>query len=114
MITIDSAGRYQVTVTNEHGCEAITSVKIESPTLPDLGLNTPNTITCIDTFSTIRLATNSLEEDLYTASWVNEDGDTLQEDSSPLIVTHSGWFTLKIAHQPTGCIEKSSVFVSKE
>ena len=113
MITIDSAGRYQVTVTNAHGCEAITAIEIESPKLPKLKLKEPGVITCLDTLVTLGLASTFSNDELYHAVWVGQNEEVLMEDSNQLTVSEPGWYTFKVEHQASGCIEKASVFVSE-
>ncbi|MEM6966482.1 MAG: gliding motility-associated C-terminal domain-containing protein, partial [Bacteroidota bacterium] len=110
---VDLAGDYLLTLTNDiNGCTATESISIfEDFAVPQIGIATPETLTCVDTVITLSAVGSSVGFP-FENTWSTITGNILSGTNTlEAEVDAAGIYTLNILNTENGCAISESVEV---
>lgn len=112
-LTVNKAGTYIVKITTEGGCEASDTIEIfADENLPEIEFNTPDTLNCEVSETTIVVHDDQPIEHI-TYKWWTDSGNiiSIDLDTTHIEVDEAGLYQLEIIDTLTGCTSVASVEV---
>lgn len=110
--TINTAGTYALLVSNPNGCQASTTVTVNSDTLkPLIVLPEVNTLTCEDPEQTILSIVTQDQEAAISYQWSQQDG-TANGTAPSLIVNQAGTYNLLVTNEANTCQQSAEISIA--
>ena len=114
VLTVHEAGAYTfVVLDQENGCfsESIVTVEVDTVS-PNLDVDTPDVLNCIQTSVSISGSSTNVEEPIY--SWFGPQGLITAATGTSVEVESPGTYLWVVSNQVNGCVNEKEIIISQD